>query len=113
VSGLHKKWTNGDNYLEKRRTHLYTEMVDWTNWTLEHTWHLLRCTPFWVGRLPDPTGWRRRLDWEIGDRHQTLHNLIPGKIFKTAAGYNVVLQDGLIKIKFKLDPINLVKKLLG
>ncbi|MEJ2453476.1 MAG: formyltransferase family protein [Candidatus Thiodiazotropha sp.] len=96
-----------------RRSHQQIwEMIDWDGWSLEHTWHMLRCHPFWKSRLPDMQRWRRWVDWRIGAIEWQLLPGARGEIESRRGGYCLRHRHGWITINPVIRPKRLLKLFL-
>ncbi len=87
------------------------EFIDWHNWSLDHTWHMLCCTPFWVHYLPVGKSWRRLCEWEIAGRKPVSHNFDSGEIRRTLSGFLIAHKDGIIQVRPKLCIAKIAKAL--
>lgn len=74
------------------------ELIDWDNWTLERTWHFLRCKPFWRSKLP-----ARFLDdaycYSIAGFERTRSSGRSGDIQRDRRGIFFVHPEGKIRIQ--------------
>jgi len=93
----------------------YWKMIDWENWTLERTWHFLRCAPLWQRQLPSRRYFEKSFRYQVGNYERATHMASAGSLQRDRHGLFFAHRDGkiyittrfsvkaFIKIIFRLD----------
>ena len=111
-SPLVQKGGSPTEYAYNKKPDQIWHLIDWEAWGLEHTWHMLRCRPFWKDRLPPHKGWRSWVEWEIGNYVQAFNDNGPGQVLSVAGGYAISHKEGWIKIKPVIRPSQIIRRML-
>lgn len=100
-------------YARRLSTNEYFNAIDWDNWDLKHTWHVLRCNDNWKSKFDTTKGIGRFCDWSIGNYQHTHITNAPGKFVQAGRKYFITHKDGIIKIKRTFSIIILIKIIAG
>ncbi len=76
----------------------YWQMIDWNQWSLEHTWHFLRCTPWWRFKLPPHPIVGETIEYWIGAYERSAHSAVPGSLQRDTHGFYFAHPRGKIRV---------------
>ena len=89
----------------------YWQMIEWTNWSIEHAWHFLRCTQKWQSRIPEEE-FRPYAVYRIGDFEPGTNTEGFGEFRRDTNGLYIVHPQGKIRIRTKISPVKMLKTFL-
>lgn len=105
--------TSPTPYAYRKKPEELWQMIDWQSWSLEHTWHMLRCHSFWKYKLPKMSGWRKWVDWRIGLGVTGMHDTSWGSVVADTQGYRIYHREGWIEVRPSVRFKRIMRKLLS
>jgi len=115
--GTHQRIVQPENsptaYAKHCSNQEYWDFIDWQQWPMQHTWHFMRCLPFWNIQLNKLSGWKKYLEWEICNYEHTNTSLhTPGNLVENGNKLYFAHKEGQINLKPVLNPLKIAKKLI-
>lgn len=89
--------------LYARRVKPDEQLIEWSEWSLERVWHVLRGTRAWLKAIPQPGGWRRGFTWKIGPYEYQPSREAPGSIQRDRKGFYVAHPEGRIRLSMAIS----------
>lgn len=90
----------------------YFKSIGFNQWTLEHTWHYLRCIDTWKLKYQTDKPVEKCFELEIGDYTHTKTDYIPGTFVREGKRLFITHKDGVIKVNRKFSLKKSAKSLI-
>ena len=90
----------------------HKSIIDWKNWPIERTWHVLRGTELWLNAIPQPKGIYSGQRWIVEEFERCVHGFTLGIPVKHQGRNAVAVSEGVIYIQRKFNVKNFVVNLL-
>jgi methionyl-tRNA formyltransferase len=81
-------------------------LIDWTNWSIERIWHLMRGTELWLDCVESPGGVYSGQRWVVDDFERIngfVNDHLLGQVKQDENGYYVQCREGIIRLHVDLD----------
>lgn len=86
----------------------HANLIEWEEWSVERTWHVLRGTETWLNALPAPYGGFGQR-WKIKSFRKQKPYGLPGAVQKLNTTWVVNAKDGIIEIEREFSLRQLLK----